>query len=181
MAVVMALGPVPETIGTLAELVRLLEGESMPSAYTDAMLRFSPSPEEFGPFARWDRFHYTRHCIHASHHHELLLICYEPGQRTSIHDYDSQMAWIKPVVGQVYEERFQSTAGGKLLLKDMKILGPPNVSYMGAGNPIHRHSNPGPGRAMTINLYARPIRRWRIYDQRSGNAHLGGPAVATAE
>lgn len=169
-------GPLPDTIPSLETLVRLLQKELRPSGFTDVMLRFTPSPDELAPFATWDRLHYTRHCIHSSPFHELLLICYEPGQRTSIHDYDSQMAWIKPVIGNVLEERFKAGPGRELLPDGSKILGPGSLSYMGSGNPIHRHSNTGPSRAITLNLYARPIRRWRVYDLRTGTTSLSGPS-----
>lgn len=181
MALALDLGTLPETIGSIAELVRLLEKESRPSGYTDAMLRFKPSAEEALAFAHWDRRHYTRQCIHSSPSHELLLICYEAGQRTSIHDYDSQMAWIKPVLGNVREERFKVVPGSAPISKGVKFLAPGALSYMGHGNPVHRHSNPGPGRAITVNLYSRPIRRWRVYDLRTGAASLSGPPSAAAE
>lgn len=181
MSLLLELGPLPETIASLEELVRVLDHESRPSGYTDAMLRFAPSAEEMATFATWDHRHYTRQCIHSSHDHELLLICYEPGQRTSIHDYDSQMAWIKPLMGQVREERFRPGIGGVLTQQSVKLLGPGTLSYMGAGNPVHRHSNATHGRAMTINLYSRPIRRWHVYDQRTGMASFTGPSAAAPE
>ncbi len=174
MAFVLDRGLLPQTIGSLAELVHVLEHESKPSGFSDAMLRFRPSLDEMLAFAMWDHRHYTRQCIHGSPAYELLLICYEAGQRTSIHDYDSQMAWIKPVLGNMREERFRTAKGHDLVLKGVKFLSPGSISYMGTGNPIHRHSNPGPGRAMTINLYSKPIRRWRVYDQRTGTARLAG-------
>lgn len=176
MARLLKPAPLAADIHSLEELVRVLNKESRPSGFTDVMLRYAPSPWELAPFASWDRLHYTRQCIQSTPTHELLLICYEPGQRTSIHDYDSQMAWIKPVVGTVLEERFRTGTGGELVPEGTKILGPGSLSYMGRGNPIHRHSNAGPARAMTLNLYARPIRRWRVYDLRTGTAFLSGPS-----
>lgn len=176
MSLLLEPGPLPETIGTLAELVRQLDNGSMPSAFTDAMLRFHPAVEDVLSLATWDRRHYTRQLIHGSAQYELLMICYEPEQHTSIHDYDSQMAWIKPVAGLVREERFRAGAGGTLVLKGSKLLEPGTLSYMGAGNPIHRHGNAGSSRAITINLYSRPIRRWRVYDRRNGTASLSRPA-----
>jgi cysteine dioxygenase len=174
MGFLLETGPSPETIATLAELLQVLALETRAAGYTDAMLRYDPSPDELAPLATWDHRHYTRQCIQSTSTHELLLICYEPGQRTSIHDYDSQMAWIKPVTGHLREERFKPGPDGGVVLRGAKILVPGNLSYLSAGNPIHRHSNISPGRAMTLNLYARPIRRWRVYDERTGQASLSG-------
>lgn len=177
MALILEPGPLSETIGSLAELVRALDRGSHPAGYTDALLRAAIHAGELDGFCQWNSRHYMRQCIHRTPGYELMLICYEPGQRTSIHDYDSQMAWIKPVLGSVREERFKATADGKLRPHGMKVLGIGNLSYMASKNCIHRHSNAGTGRAFTLNLYSRPIRRWRVYDERTGLASLSGTAV----
>ncbi|MCB0773532.1 MAG: cysteine dioxygenase family protein [Flavobacteriales bacterium] len=156
------------TIHSLEDLVRAIDNDPRPAGYTDALLRFSINPKALAPFCRWNTRHYTRQCIHRTKDHELLLICYEPGQRTSIHDYDSQMAWIKPLVGSVREERFKIGTNGSLKRHGERLLGPGKLAYMAAKNCIHRHSNPGSGRAITLNLYARPLRSWRMYDERTG-------------
>ncbi len=170
-----------DTIRSLAELVRVLEPGSRSAGYTDALLRFSLDPEELAAFCHWNSRHYTRQCIHRTREHELMLICYEEGQRTSIHDYDSQLAWIKPVLGRVLEERFQATADGKLTRHGEKVLGIGDLSYMAAKSCIHRHSNAGAGRAITLNLYSRPILRWRVYDERTDLASLSGTGEAGGE
>jgi len=181
MALILEPGLLSETIGSLAELVRALDRESHPAGYTDALLRTSIPPEELVSFSQWNSRHYTRQCIHRTHDFELMLIGYEPGQSTSIHDYDSQMAWIKPVLGSVREERLKANADGKFRLHGEKTLGVGSLSYMAAKNCIHRHSNAGTGRAITLNLYSQPIRRWRVYDERTGLASLLGTAEADGE
>lgn len=181
MALIFEPGLMSETIDSLAELVRVLDRELHPAGYTDALLRASFPPEELASFIQWNSRHYTRQCIHRASEYELMLIGYEPGQSTSIHDYDSQMAWIKPLQGSVLEERFKAATNGKLKPHGEKILGIGSLSYMAAKTCIHRHSNAGKGRAITLNLYSRPIRRWRVYDERTGLASLSGTAEADGE
>lgn len=166
--------PAADTITTLEELIRVIDQVTEAEGYRDALRRFSVSPEVLAPFCQWNSRHYTRQCIHRTPKHELLLICYEPGQRTSIHDYDSQLAWIKPLVGTVQEERFTAGPDGSVKRQERQVIEPGNLSHMATKNCIHRHSNLGPGRAITINLYARPIRRWRVYDERTGRASISG-------
>lgn len=174
MSLLIETGPTSETIGSLEELVQVLDREPLPAGYTDALLRFRPSPMELHSFLSWNGRHYTRQPIHRTQDHELLLICYEPGQRTSIHDYDSQLAWIKPLLGTVREEQFKASAGGVLRLNSERSISVGALSYMKARNCIHRHSNAGPGRAITLNLYSRPLLRWRVYDEHTGHASLSG-------
>ena len=163
-------------IGSLEELILAMDKDPRPAGYMDAMLRLDMGPGPLEPFCRWNTRHYTRQCIHRTGQHELLLICYEAGQRTSIHDYDSQMAWIKPVTGIIQEERFKIEADGQLKRHGTRLLLPGKLAYMASRNCIQRHSNPGGGRAITLNLYARPLRSWRMYNERTGLVSLGGPA-----
>lgn len=181
MALLLDHVPMAGTIETLDELVRILDLESRPAGYTDALLRSSIPPEALEPFCQWNSRHYVRQCIHRTREHELLLICYEPGQRTSIHDYDSQMAWIKPLMGMVHEERFKIGTNGTLKRHGQRTLEPGQLAYMATKSCIHRHSNLGTTRAITLNLYARPIRRWRVYDERTGLASLSGTTETGGE
>ncbi len=174
MPLLLDLGPAAGTIDTLEEFIRVIDQQADAAGYTDAFLRLSLDPEKLGPFCRWNSPAYTRQCLHRTREHELLLICYEPGQRTSIHDYDSQTAWIKPLSAPVLEERFTLDSDGRLRKSGQRPLVPGQVAYMATSNCIHRHSNPGPDRAITLNLYARPIRRWHVYDERTGRASLSG-------
>jgi hypothetical protein len=181
MALLLETRPLAGTIRSLAELLRALDRGSCPAGYTDALMRLSLDPAEWTAYCRWNTRHYTRQCIHRSREHELLLICYNEGQRTSIHDYDSQLAWIKPLLGTVLEERFEAVADGTLKRNGEKVLGIGSLSCMAAKNCVHRHSNAGPGRTATLNLYARPIRRWRVYDERTGLASLSGTGGTCSE
>lgn len=165
-------------IGSLEELIQAIDKDPRPAGYTDAMLRLDIGPGPLEPHCRWNTRHYTRQCVHRTREHELLLICYEPGQRTSIHDYDSQMAWIKPVMGLIQEERFKIGPDGQLKRHGIRHLSPGKLAYMASRNCIHRHTNPGGGRAITLNLYARPLRSWRMYNERTGLVSLGGTAGA---
>jgi hypothetical protein len=40
------------------------------------------------------------------------------------------------------------------------------------GKAIHRFTNRGPERAVTLNLYAKPLSRWRVYDERTGDVSV---------
>lgn len=173
--------PAADAIGTLEELIRVIDEVSAAEGYEAALKRFTIEHEDLVPFCQWNSRHYTRQCLHRTPKHELLLICYEPGQRTSIHDYDSQLAWIKPLVGKVKEERFVAGPDGSVRRKEQHVLLPGDLSHMATKNCIHRHSNVGLGRAITLNLYTRPIRRWRVYDERTGRASLSGAGTGSGE
>ncbi|MCB0795423.1 MAG: cysteine dioxygenase family protein [Flavobacteriales bacterium] len=122
--------------------------------------------------AQWNSRRYTRTCLHRTESFELLLICYEEGQATSIHDYYGEKAWIRPLIGRLLEERFEKGSDPGLELVRSSILLPGMTSHVGSENSIHRFSNAERGRTVSLNLYARPLRRWRVYDQGGGSGSL---------
>lgn len=159
-------------ITTIHELVRELLRHRDPAAYGGILARYAVPSHDLEPYFRWNSRHYTRTCINRNEDFELLVICYEPGQRTSIHDYDSQTAWIHPVIGEVVEERYAALPGGGIKLTKEIHLHPGTDDSLTNGKSIHRFVNLGPDRAVTLNLYAKPMRKWRVYDEVTGTPSI---------
>ncbi len=170
------------TTGSITSIHALLHDllrEQDRSALGTILQRYTGPSQDLQPYCNWNQRHYTRTCIHRNDQFELLVICYEAGQRTSIHDYDSQTAWIQVVMGDVVEERFTSGPHGGLDRITALQLLPGQVDSIPTGQAIHRFINNGPGRAITLNLYAKPMNKWRVYDERTGLSSIApaGPLV----
>lgn len=162
--------PIP--LASVGELVRALLREPDASGFGAILARYTFPSQDLAPYLRWNSRHYTRTCVVRNARFELLVICYEAGQRTSIHDYDSESAWIHTLMGEVVEERFHAAADGGIRLKQASRLPTGTVSALSRDNSIHRFLNPGPARAITLNLYVPPMSQWRVYDERTGAAEL---------
>ncbi|MBK8613804.1 MAG: cysteine dioxygenase family protein [Flavobacteriales bacterium] len=156
------------TIRSLEQLIAELDQGPGPDGYGLAMRSLAIGAKDLQSFATWNAKHYTRNCIAQREGYELLLICYEAGQRTSIHDHDSLLAHVVLLSGTLLEERFTTATGGGLLLVSSTEPALGTVSAFDKAHSIHRYSNVGPGRSMTLNLYAPPLLKWRVYDERSG-------------
>lgn len=156
-------------IRSIDEFVAELRKGPGPKRYLSILDRVDVHSMDLAPFATWAPKHYTRNCIARTDHFELLLICYEPGQRTSIHDYSTEEAWVHLVKGTLMDERFEHTADGKLRKISSSKLVPDSFTYLHNGYSIHRYTNASTERAVTLNLYARPLRTWKVYDERTGS------------
>ncbi len=152
-------------ISTLNDLVDTLR-TSHRKDFSGVLQRMHLPLSELAGYCTWNDRRYTRNCIARTTEFELLLICYGPGQRTSIHDYATEEAWIKPVMGSVIEERFRLVENGGIELFRSAILEPGSVTHLSEGNSIHRYSNAGADRSATLNLYARPLLKWKVYEER---------------
>lgn len=156
------------TIRSLEQLIAELDQVPGPVGYGRAMRSLAIGAKDLQSFTTWNAKHYTRNCIAQRDGYELLLICYEAGQRTSIHDHDSEEAHVMLLSGTLLEERFTTASGGGLLLVSSTEPALGTVSAFDKAHSIHRYSNVGSGRSMTLNLYAPPLLKWRVYDERSG-------------
>ncbi len=154
-------------IRTVDELVQALEAGPGTEGYVSILQRVDIPIEGFSAFCRWNDKHYTRTCIARTADFELLLICYGPGQRTSIHDFDTEEAWVRPVLGSIVEERFELDAKGELVLMQTSILEQGSFSHLAHGHSIHRYTNAGSDRVATLNLYAKPLVKWKVYEERA--------------
>jgi len=91
--------------------------------------------EEFERYYRWRDARYTRNVLSRTENFEVLLVCWEKGQSSPIHDFNSQEAWIHPIVGKLREERFKINVDGEWLeLVSNMMLGilhsnKPNTHY----------------------------------------------------
>ncbi|MEX1132569.1 MAG: cysteine dioxygenase family protein [Flavobacteriales bacterium] len=162
-------------IRTVEELIKALEKEPGTGGYLSILERADIPSELFGEYCTWHDKHYTRNCIARTNEFELLVICYEPGQSTSIHDYNTQEAWVHPIMGSVVEERFEPPTDGGLRKVSSAKLVTDSFSYLHNGRSIHRYINNTEERAATLNLYARPLIKWKVYDERSGEPRIDTP------
>lgn len=152
---------------SIGELVRELLRVPEPQCFGAVLARYTFPSHDLLPYLRWNQRHYTRSCVVRNDRFELLVVCFEAGQRTSIHDYDSEIAWIHPLMGEMVEERFCKD-DGTLVLESTTRLVTGRMGSLTREDSIHRFSAPGPGRSITLNLYAPAMSQWRVYDEGTG-------------
>ncbi len=144
------------------------------------------SPVDSGSLARylnWDRQHYTRNLIDKTPLYELLAICWEPGQASSVHNHHNQMCWMAAPIGRLLVQNY------RVLQEDMDAgscdLEPSNIVEISSNSPtavdplqpVHKVYNPAEfgERAVSLHVYSRPFDRCLVYSQeqhKCGEIHL---------
>jgi hypothetical protein len=109
----------------------------------------------------FDTAHYVRHPIHLGADWEVMLIAWESGQKTPIHDHRGSMGSMAVFSGSLVEERFD-TPGQKPDLIDRTTRGSGDVSETGP-EVLHRLF-PGKGRAISLHVYRPPLREMGIWE-----------------
>ncbi len=158
---------IPTKITNVQQLVEALKNKDQGISYLHIMSSIDIPEREYERFYTWKLSHYTRNCLVKTADFELLLICWEKGQQSSIHDFDSREAWIHPLRGRLTEERFR-LKDGRLEKVSSVLLGTSEFSYMTDPIAIHRYTNSYESRSVSLNLYAQPIEKWNEYDEKTG-------------
>src|SRR5437773_1504621 len=65
------------------------------------------APDTLRPYLAWDRQHYTRNLIDKSPLYELIAICWESGQFSSIHNHKDQNCWMAAPIGRLLVQNYR--------------------------------------------------------------------------
>jgi len=166
---------------SIDELVRALQ--AVPASAFDtteeilSVLSEMPVAEEsLAPFLSWSRQHYTRNLIDKRDLYELVAVCWEVGQSSSVHNHRDQNCWMAAPVGRLLVENFrvefQDLEAGKcrLLASNTVELTAANPCAVDPREPVHRVVNPREAeqRAVTLHVYSRPFDTCVVYSPEQG-------------
>jgi len=148
------------------ELVAALsEGER--TEYADIIESTNLPSSAFEHFVSWSSECYTRNCIVENEKFELILLCWEKGQMTPIHDHGGEECWVKIIQGEFTETIYKMDKTGELNTVKSSISETGDISYMIDFMGCHRLENRHNKRSMSLHLYAKPIRSCQLFDENS--------------
>lgn len=114
-------------------------------------------------YATWSDDSYTRNCIDRTDSYELILLCWEEGQETDIHDHDGEECWVFLAQGKLHEKRFR--IGDEVSFENEFLMKKEGLSYMNDDLGCHSLHNIAKGRSISLHLYVGPINQCSIYDE----------------
>jgi len=172
------------TAAKTVHIQRLVEGlRQMPESVfdqTEPLRRFlEQTPvdsDSLAPYLNWSRQHYTRNLIDRTRLYELMAICWDVGQASSVHNHRDQNCWMAVPVGRLQVENFhlvhQDLDGGTCKLEPLNTV-EMNISHPCAvdpADPVHRVVNPREfnQRAVSLHVYSRPFDTCVVYSPEQG-------------
>ncbi|MBV9573372.1 MAG: cysteine dioxygenase family protein [Acidobacteriales bacterium] len=147
---------------------------------TAAILSFlqqtAAEPETLSPYLSWDRQHYTRNLIDKTDLYELIAICWEPGQVSSVHNHRDQNCWMSVPIGKLLVENYrvisQDVDHGNCKLEPSETveMDPAHPCAVDPEHPVHRVVNPRKfnQRAVSLHVYSRPFDSCVVYSPEQG-------------
>ena len=132
--------------------------------------------DSLSSFLTWNGQHYTRNLIDRTPLYELMAICWEVGQASSVHNHRDQNCWMAVPMGRLQVENFhlvhQDLRGGCCSLEPTETI-EMNISHPCAvdpADPVHRVVNPRDfnHRAVSLHVYSRPFDTCVVYSPEQG-------------
>jgi len=135
------------------------------------------SAETLTPYLNWDRQHYTRNLIDKTPLYELIAICWEVGQVSSVHNHRDQNCWMAVPIGRLLVENFrivfQDLNEGRCELErsDTVQMDAAHPCAVDPLEPVHRVLNPREfnERAVSLHVYSRPFDSCIVYSPEQGS------------
>lgn len=160
------------TIEQFAHALRAIPESDFTLQRVDAFLRENlVRPETLAPYQVFDAQHYTRNLIDKTGWYELIAICWEPGQSSSVHNHHEQNCWMAAPIGRLVSQNYrvveQDEKRGFCRLQPTKqdMLTRTQPLPVNPAEPVHRVYNPQDfgERAVSLHVYSRPFDRCLVY------------------
>ena len=132
--------------------------------------------DSLATYLTWDAQHYTRNLVDKTPLYELVAICWEVGQVSSVHNHRDQNCWMAVPIGRLQVENYrvhhQDLNAGTCKLEPTDTV-EMNISHPCAVNPlepVHRVLNPRAfnQRAVSLHVYSRPFDTCVVYSAEQG-------------
>ncbi len=172
------------TAAKIVPIQRLVEElKQMPSSMfdeTEPLRRFLQKtpvdPDSLSPYLNWNRQHYTRNLIDRTPLYELMAICWEVGQASSVHNHRDQNCWMAVPIGRLQVENFhlvhQDLHEGQCKLEPLNTveMNAAQPCAVDPSDPVHRVVNPEEfnARAVSLHVYSRPFDTCVVYSPEQG-------------
>ena len=166
------------SIAKYVELLRQLPMEAFEDVpRIEEWARLHPvDPGTLSPFLCWDRQHYTRNLIDHTDLYDLMAICWDVGQISSIHNHRGQNCWMSVPIGRLVVQNYRVISESvdehrcEIVPTDsveMNALRPVGVNPK---HPVHSVRNPREfnERAVSLHIYSRPFDSCVVYSDEQG-------------
>jgi len=143
--------------------------ESSKEDYTQILTDFDFEVVDFSAIEHWTPNCYSRNCFYRDENFELILICWDKSQETAIHDHDGEECWVYLLQGELEEDFFRLGSSQQLELTKTKILTENQMTKSDKNSGFHRLRNNTTNRAISLHLYAKPIKQSQTFDNELGS------------
>ena len=127
--------------------------------------------ESITPYFHWSNNFYTRNLVHKNELFELMVVCWESGQVSRVHNHSEQKCWMTVPVGRLRGQNFavadidEVRGHCRLVETDTFELSDCLTAKVELEEPIHQILNLSEfgERAVSVHIYSKPFDRCLSY------------------
>ncbi len=127
--------------------------------------------DSIAPYFFWSEKFYTRNLLYKDERFELMVLCWDRGQVSKIHNHNDQMCWMTVPVGKLRGQNFRAVEMDeekgfcKLSETEMFDLSDCLASKVELEQPIHQILNLPEfnERAVSVHIYSKPFEKCLAY------------------
>ena len=149
----------------LQSLLRSLSSEKLTLDFARSCFdRLRVDTEDLASFVCFKEGSYTRNLIFKNEHFELLLICWDKGAVTPVHDHNHSFGLMYGIQGRLQEEVFPIIPPGLEMKRSMlREISTGHYTLIADELGAHRLKNIHKEQSISLHLYVGPIRHCHAY------------------
>jgi cysteine dioxygenase len=132
---------------------------------------YSAAHEDWRAYAHFAPDAYTRNLVGRNAWYELLVLCWDAGQESPVHNHAGQNCWMAVLDGEIEEIHYHPAADGRpgpLRRGNARRFGRGRCAFINDGIALHLVRPSGGQRGVSLHLYSRPIETCNVYDAATG-------------
>ena len=124
----------------------------------EQMLKFSRiHRDDFLDEITWDDEFYTRNTVVTGKWFEMLVMCWQPGQKSLIHNHGGCACAVKVLDGVITENVYHGADKKDFVQKTFSLVHPLGSTIATAENRIHMLENASKRPCVTLHIYSPPL------------------------
>ncbi len=166
------------SIERYVELLRELPGDAFEDVpRIEEWARQHPvDPATLDRYLVWDRQHYTRNLIDHTDLYDLMAICWDVGQSSSIHNHKGQNCWMSVPQGRLVVQNYRVISESldehccEIVPTDTVEMNARHPVGVNPEHPVHSVANPRHfnQQAVSLHIYSRPFDSCIVYSDEQG-------------
>lgn len=159
------------TIKTFEQLKQILHSGPGYDGLGTMLKSIEFADEELEKFCKWDDDNYQKIVIESVGNTELVLMCWEPGQASPIHDHAGRQSWILVLEGELTEFYYYPPDSRKFLdLRSSEVIGKGKLAYINDHLGVHKIVSHPEQRTISLHLYAGEKEQRQEFEQKNGES-----------
>uniref|UniRef100_A0A8C5PM70 Cysteine dioxygenase n=1 Tax=Leptobrachium leishanense TaxID=445787 RepID=A0A8C5PM70_9ANUR len=169
----------PQTLDDLIQILHeIFDSDKVNTEEVQNIMEsYESNPLEWGKYAKFDQYRYTRNLVDEGNgKFNLMILCWGEGHGSSIHDHTDSHCFLKILQGNLKETMYewpQKKNNGEMAKKSEGVLKLNQCAYINDSIGLHRVENPSHTEtAVSLHLYSPPFDQCHTFDQRTGHKNV---------